>query len=73
MKEDGSTRDVFCGFPRPTLEECETLSAELFAIHGKAEQLAGKRGPVVDALFHTMLSQNTTAANSTVPTLNPEP
>ena len=66
MEEGLSAGDVFRGFPRPTPEECETLSEELFAIHGQAQKPAGTRAPVVDALFNTMLSQNTTAANSKV-------
>lgn len=74
----GNVKDPFPSHARPTPEECEAVRDTLLALHGIPPELAKYRKlqplndavqpespePVLDGLVRTVLSQNTTEANS---------
>jgi endonuclease III len=63
----------FADFPHPSAEQCEQATRALSALHGHPQRRSswvetracGEVPHVLDALVHTILSQNTTNANST--------
>jgi len=73
-----NVKDPFPSHARPTPQECEAVRDTLLALHGIPPELAKYRKlppsddpvqlqppePVLDGLVRTVLSQNTTEANS---------